>query len=195
MKQMVIIVLATLAVLAAAGCGGSGSGSGSPAAASAPFDQAFVDAMVPHHEQAIEMAKDAKAAGLSQPVLVEIADAIIATQQGEIDRMKDWRGDWFGSSVVDPEGAEGLGLSMNEMGMSSGRMDFASVENVDGAFASMMIAHHEGAIAMARLAQERSDRREIKALADAIVAAQQDEIDLMSEFAADGGHDMSNMGG
>jgi uncharacterized protein (DUF305 family) len=47
--------------------------------------------MVPHHQAAIEMAREAKQARLSQPELISIADDIIATQQAEIDQMLAWR--------------------------------------------------------------------------------------------------------
>jgi uncharacterized protein (DUF305 family) len=180
--------------LVGAGCGGDDDASSSAGDTQpVPFDRAFIDAMVPHHQQAIEMAKDAKAAGLSAPALVDLADAIMTTQQGEIDRMKKWREQWFGSAATDPHGADTLGMTMEEMGMHQGRMDFSAEKDVDAAFASMMIAHHEGAIAMATLARERGQHDEITALADDIIAAQQDEIDVMKEFAGAGGHDMSGM--
>ena len=178
-------------VLVAAGCGGSDD---QEAGAPVPFDRAFIDAMVPHHVQAIEMARSAKAAGLSEPVLVEIADAIEETQQREIDQMKDWRGKWFGSSEIDPDGADSLEMSMEEMGME-GTMDFSEAEDVDGAFATMMVAHHEGAIAMAELAQERSERQEIRSLADEIVAAQEAEVVKLRPFATESMDSMPGMHG
>uniref|UniRef100_UPI003983844A DUF305 domain-containing protein n=1 Tax=Gaiella sp. TaxID=2663207 RepID=UPI003983844A len=145
-------VLTLGALLVGAGCGGESSDSGaSSGKGTVPFDQAFIDAMVPHHEQAIEMAMDAKAAGLSEPALVQIADAVIATQQQEIDQMKAWREEWFGSATIDPAGADALGMSIDEMGMSDTRMDFGAEDDVDGAFASMMADHHQGAIDMAEL--------------------------------------------
>ena len=55
--------------------------------------------------------------------------------------------------------------------------------DVDADFASMMIAHHEGAVLMANMALERSQRDEIRTLARAIVAAQEDEIARMKPFA------------
>ena len=190
-----LVALAAL-VLLAAGCGGDGD-AGAPAtdAQAVPFDRSFIDAMVPHHEQAIEMARAAKAAGLTEPVLVDIADAIVETQQAEIDRMKAWREEWFGSAEIDPEGADALGMSMEEMGMPEGATDFSAEADVDGAFAAMMIAHHEGAIAMAKLARERAQREEIASLAEDIIAAQQEEIETLREFAPAGGHDMDDMGG
>jgi len=176
----------------AAGCGRESS-DGSSQAQAVPFDRAFIDAMVPHHEQAIEMATDAKAAGLAEPALVEIADAVIATQQQEIDQMKGWREDWFGSATIDQAGAEALGMSAEEMGMSGARMDFGAEDDVDAAFASMMVDHHQGAIAMAELAREKAEHAEIVDLAEAIVVAQQNEIDVLHTFAG-GGHDMAGMG-
>ena len=176
--------------LVAAGCGGSDSQDGvasplsSSVASAEPFDRAFIDGMVPHHEEAIAMAKHAKAAGLAEPDLVEIADAIIATQQEEIDQMRRWREDWFGSPVVDPDGAETLGLSMDDMGMQHDATDLSNAEDVDATFATMMIDHHNGAIAMAELARTKGQHAEVRELADAINEAQQREVATMREHAS-----------
>lgn len=150
------------------------------------FDRAFIDAMVPHHESALAMAQEAKDAGLAEPELVAIADAILATQQAEIDQMKSWRQDWFGSSEIDPDGADELGMSMEDMGMTGDSAALAEAEDVDAAFASAMIAHHQGAVAMAELALDRSERPEIRELAQAIVDAQTDEIERMRPYAEEG---------
>ncbi len=84
-----------------------------------PFDRAFIEVMVPHHQAAIEMATEAKDAGLTAPELVEIADDIIATRQPEIDQMLEWREQWFGSKEREPEAAalEVLGLTPAAVGM------------------------------------------------------------------------------
>ncbi len=57
------------------------------------FDIAFLDMMIPHHEGAIEMAKAAKTSA-KHPEIKAMADAIIATQQKEIDQMKQWMKEW-----------------------------------------------------------------------------------------------------
>lgn len=152
--------------------------------AAAPFDRAFIDAMVPHHEAAIAMARTALAAGLKAPALRSIAQAVVSTQQDEIDRMLDWRVEWYGSAELDPNAYAQLGMSMAEMGMEGDASELEGSPDVDADFASMMIAHHEGAVAMANMALERSQRDEIRTLARAIVAAQQDEIARMKPFAA-----------
>jgi len=172
--------------LALAACGGdndaSSDASGTPTGAD--FDRAFIDAMVPHHEGAIEMAEAAKQAGLSQPDLVNVADDILATQQDEIDQMKEWRGDWFGSSTIDPKGAAALGLSESQMGMQHDAGALLSSGDVATDFAQMMITHHEGAIAMAELAADNAEHDELKDLAQQIISAQEREIEVMRPHAS-----------
>jgi uncharacterized protein (DUF305 family) len=181
-----IFAVGLLAVgVTVADCGGEDDGGAQePTVASGvPFDRAFIDAVVPHHQSAIEMAKAAKAEGLSQPALIEIADDIIVTQQEEIDRMLEWREKWYGSREIDPEGAEALGLSEAEMGMEHTAEDIRASVDIDQAFAEMMMAHHEGAITMAELARERAQHDEIKTLAEDIIAAQTRENEILEEHA------------
>jgi uncharacterized protein (DUF305 family) len=187
MTNKILICLAALLLASLlAGCGGDDEDESSGAAASSsavPFDRAFIDAMVAHHESAIEMAEAAKAEGLGQADLVKIAGDIIRTQQAEIGQMKGWRQEWFGSSEIDPEGAEALPLSEAEMGMQHMADDLVGAEDVDQAFASMMIDHHEGAVRMAELAVEQGRHAEIRDLAKRIIAAQEREIEIMQPHA------------
>jgi predicted outer membrane protein len=187
MKKLATLLFAA-AALGVTGCGGDDDGAES-AGGAAPFDRAFIDAMVPHHQAAIAMAKEAKQAGLSQPELISIADDIIGTQQAEIDQMLAWRDQWFGSAEPEPQEAalETLGLTPAEAGMEHGGVDLASVDDVDQTFAGMMIGHHVGAIRMAELAEEEADHDEVKQLAADIITAQQREIEIMEKHAM-GGH-------
>ena len=188
--RIVLVLFASAAALAfAAGCGGDDADeSAAPTATSSsvPFDRAFIDAMVPHHQSAIEMAEAAKEAGLSQPELITVANDIVDSQQAEIDEMLSWRKDWFGSSEIDPEGASELGLSDEAMGMEHGTAEIEGADDVDQAFAAAMIPHHEGAIRMAELALERGQHEEIRKLAEEIISAQQREIEILEPHA--GGH-------
>jgi len=60
-----------------------------------PFDRAFIDAMIPHHQGAIRMARAEIAKGQS-PEAKRLAEAIIEAQTKEIDDMNTWRVDWYG---------------------------------------------------------------------------------------------------
>jgi uncharacterized protein (DUF305 family) len=180
------VVMGTFAVLLSACGGGDSNGDSGATPSGDAFDKAFIDAMVPHHESAIAMANAAKEAGLSQPELIEVADAILATQQLEINQMKDWRGEWFGSRTIDPDGAAALGLSESEMGMDM-EHDVGVLEdstNIDTDFAQMMITHHQGAITMAKLAADKAEHEELKDLAEEIIEAQEREIEVMRPHAS-----------
>lgn len=185
------VVLIGLAVTSTVACGGSertATTESTTAASEIPFDRAFIDAMVPHHEAAIVMAKAEKRAVLKQPDLLRIAGDIVLTQQEEIDQMRRWRRKWFGSSAIDPDGGDALGLSEQEMGMQHAP-DFSTADDVDQTFASMMIEHHQGAVQMARLALDRAQHSQIKNLASAIIKAQEREIAVMKPHAEGMHHD------
>lgn len=188
-RLLATAALAALLVVALAGCGGDdgeAAQTGTGPVAGEDFDRAFIDAMVPHHESAIEMARAAKEAGLASPEVRQVADDILATQQEEIDRMKEWREEWFGSAEIDEGGAAGLGLSEAEMGMGHDASALAEADDVDAEFAAMMIDHHAGAIAMAKLAEGRAAHEELEELARAIVDAQEREIAVLEPHATAG---------
>ena len=59
-----------------------------------PFDLRFIEAMIPHHQSAIEMAKDAQQKA-EHTEIKTLADNIITAQEGEIKQMQQWKKDWF----------------------------------------------------------------------------------------------------
>jgi uncharacterized protein (DUF305 family) len=63
-----------------------------------PFDRAFIDAMVHHHQGAIAMAKAELAKG-RDPQVRSLARRIIDQQQREIAQMNAWRKRWYGAPV------------------------------------------------------------------------------------------------
>lgn len=62
------------------------------------FDKAFIDAMIPHHQSAIMMAKKEIDQG-TNPEVVKIAKAVVAAQTKEIAEMQSWRIDWYGEPL------------------------------------------------------------------------------------------------
>jgi uncharacterized protein (DUF305 family) len=60
-----------------------------------PFDREFIDAMIPHHQGAIRMARVELERG-DNPELKRLAQAIVDAQSNEIDEMNMWRVAWYG---------------------------------------------------------------------------------------------------
>lgn len=69
-----------------------------------PFDLAFLDAMIPHHEGALLMAQ--ACAARSEHVEVKtLAANILRDQEREIAQMRDWRAAWYPTAPAIPAAA------------------------------------------------------------------------------------------
>jgi uncharacterized protein (DUF305 family) len=137
-----------------------------------PYDALFIDSMIMHHEGAITMAQQAQTEA-ERPEIKQLAEAIITAQEREIAQMQQWRTAWF-PDLADTQG----------MGMDMGTMEVADDPSkpFDQRFIEAMIPHHEGAIMMAKDAQQNAERAEIKQLAGEIITAQEAEIAQMRQW-------------
>ena len=140
-------------------------------------DKAFIDAMVPHHQGAIAMARVALK-NAEHEEIKELSRNIISSQQAEIEELKAIKKEEFGTSNVPMEMSQ---EQMRSMGMMDPQQ-LANKEPFDKAFIDAMIPHHQSAIEMAQVAYEKSRIPEIKELAKNIVSAQQREIEQMKEW-------------
>lgn len=76
-------------------------------------------------------------------------------------------------------------MSMADMNKE---LENLSGDAYDKAFIEMMIAHHQGAIDMAKLSPERAKHQEIKDLSLGIISAQEKEISDMRQWQKDWGY-------
>jgi uncharacterized protein (DUF305 family) len=60
-----------------------------------PFEQRFIEAMIEHHQGAIDMAREAQTRAEHAEVR-QLAEEIIQAQQTEIQMMEQWQRQWFG---------------------------------------------------------------------------------------------------
>ncbi|MFL6053018.1 MAG: DUF305 domain-containing protein [Actinoallomurus sp.] len=193
MKRAFSVVVVPVAALTLAACGGGhdkGSGHSmnghsmgpSMSMSSAPAtaghnaqDVMFAQMMVPHHQQAITMAKQATTKAPS-PEVKKLAAQIENAQQPEIDKMTGWLRAW-GASMPSPGGMHmGEGM-MSERDMK--KLDALSGKAFDKAFLQMMIKHHQGAIAMAKTEQAQGSNADATALAGSIISSQNAEVTTM----------------
>lgn len=141
-------------------------------------DKRFIDAMVPHHEGAIEMAKVALK-NAEHKEIMELSHNIIASQQAEIEELKSIKQEEFGTSRVPMQMSP---KQMRSMGMMMNPGELAESKPFDKAFIDAMIPHHESAIEMANVALKESKNPQIKELAGNIVSAQEREIKQMKQW-------------
>jgi uncharacterized protein (DUF305 family) len=151
------------------------------------FDLRFIDAMIPHHQGAIAMAKDVQQQS-QQPELQKMTTAIIQAQEQEIAEMKQWRKNWYPQAPETPmtyDTTQNKTVPMPSAHRQSLMMHQslgAAGAEFESRFIDAMIPHHQGAIAMAKEALEKSQRPEIKQLAQAIIQSQQAEIEQMQQW-------------
>jgi uncharacterized protein (DUF305 family) len=151
------------------------------------IDLRFIDAMIPHHQGAVEMAK-AALENSARPEMKQLAEAIIAAQEQEIQQMRDWRRAWYPDAsdepmMYDAEMGHMMPMSEEMRSMMMMNMDLGAADDqFDLRFINGMIPHHEGALVMAQEILEKSDRPEIKQLAQNILSSQQQEIEQMKAW-------------
>jgi uncharacterized protein (DUF305 family) len=141
-------------------------------------DEAFIDAMVPHHQGAIAMANVALE-NAEHEEIKELSRNIVSTQHAEIEELKAIKKQEFGTSEVPMEMSS---KQMRDMGMMMDPQALAEENPFDRAFIDAMIPHHRSAIEMAKVAKKRSENARIKELAGNIVSAQKGEIEQMRHW-------------
>ena len=124
-----------------------------------------------------------------RPQIKKLARNIIETQsKEENEQLSQWRRKWYPQASKEPVVYDAQSKSLMPMSPAQ-QQTMAMVQNLGNAdpqfdlrFMNAMIAHHEGAIAMAQDAMKKSMRPEIKQLAQDITTSQQAEIDQMKRW-------------
>ena len=153
---------------------------------SADFNDAdvmFAQMMIPHHQQAIAMSDIAlDPNSQASAAIIALATQIKGAQDPEISQMKNLLTTWGKSMEMG---------SMAHSSMMSGMLSLEEMDTLgqlkgaefDKAWAKGMIAHHEGAIAMANEVLANGKNSEILALANAVVSGQSAEIKTLKPLA------------
>ena len=139
-------------------------------------DVKFVQGMIPHHEQAVEMSDMMTGRTVSEATAV-LAEQIRAAQTTEVALMRGFLAEW--GVEMDPHAGHSGDHSMGEGMMSNEQLD--ELESADGVdfermWLTLMLEHHKGAIAMASAVLANGAEPRVRALAEAIITAQQAEI-------------------
>jgi uncharacterized protein (DUF305 family) len=196
-RRTALAVTALTAAVTLAACGNdsdSGSHSGGHTAASASAsassstgadahnaqDVSFAQGMIPHHRQALEMARLA-AGRASSAQVKDLAARIEKAQDPEITTMSGWLTAWdekvpsSGASMdsmpgMDHGSGSGMAGMMDPKDMTM--LEKASGKDFDTMFLTMMVEHHEGAVKMAGTEQAKGSYGPAKSMAGDIVKGQ-----------------------
>ena len=171
------LVAAALALTACSGSSGTADASASASASSHnDADVTFAQGMVPHHQQAVEMAQLVPDRS-TDPQVLDLARRIEAAQGPEIDTLQGWLSDWGTAG----EGTDHSGMAMG--GMMSDQ-DMADLQAATGTafgrlWLQLMLEHHTGAVGMAQTEIADGQDPDAVAMAQDIVASQSAEITEM----------------
>ncbi|MDH6197498.1 uncharacterized protein (DUF305 family) [Mycobacterium frederiksbergense] len=205
-KLMMLSAGAAVAAVLVAGCSGNTADqqAKNPAATStamsapAPGSEAeqeanndadvmFAQHMIPHHQQAVEMSDVLLAKTGIDARVSQLATQIKAAQAPEIAQMQGWLKDWGNPPMPSmTHGDMGHDTMPAMQGMVS-EADMTALRNAQGVEAAKlylthMIAHHEGAITMAKDEIDRGEYADAIEMARAIVTTQEQEIDTMRQI-------------
>lgn len=142
-------------------------------------DIMFLQMMIPHHEQAIEMSRLASSNGAS-PAVQQLAEAIASAQAPEIEQMRAWL-----EGVHAPDMMGHGHMPMSGVLSASQMSELASARGAefDRLYIEGMIGHHQGAVQMAQDELVAGEDPKVIALAKQIIASQTAEITQMQSMA------------
>ena len=164
---------------------GSGSGHmghGSSSSSNANYtgaDIMFLQMMIPHHQQAIDISNLAMKAS-QDAELKELAKIIARDQAAEIKQMKAW--------LTDAVASEDMGHSMDGMGGMLNDDELAALSAATGKefdvlWLKGMTEHHDGAIHMTQMIED-AQNADIKVFGTKVIKDQSEQIDQMKKMLA-----------
>lgn len=138
-------------------------------------EKEFITEMIPHHQEAVDTARQVLARGATTPEIKILMENIITAQEKEIADMKSWYQTWY-NTPYQPSG--------NYRPMMRDLSKLSSKE-LDKVFLEDMVMHHMGAIMMAHSVQSYIKHTEIQDLTNAIIETQSEEIQLMRRLSTE----------
>ncbi|MFJ4786676.1 DUF305 domain-containing protein [Streptomyces sp. NPDC088794] len=193
-RRVALVAAAVSTALVLAACGSEDGDSGHGATASSTGtgtgarshnaqDVSFAQGMIPHHQEALEMASLA-ADRASSAQVKSLASRIEKAQDPEIRTMSGWLKAW----------GEKPGMNHSEHSRMPGMMadqDMTELKKASGTafdtmFLTMMTEHHQGAVTMANTEKSKGGYGPAKDMAGDIVTGQTAEIAEMKKLLGKG---------
>lgn len=181
MRTALISAAIAAAFFGIAACGATPTSTpvSTPARTRNDADVTFAQRMIPHHQQAVEMA-ELVGGRTENPSVVDLAGRIKAAQQPEIDQMTSWLKAWDKPTASEHSGHTMPGVVVTE------RLKQFTGSEFDRMWLSSMIEHHRGAVEMAKTEVEKGSDDATEKLAGKVIEDQQAEIATMTALLPQG---------
>jgi uncharacterized protein (DUF305 family) len=151
--------------------GSMGMHNNSGAARYTGADVMFLQMMIPHHQQAIDISNIALKTS-KDPELLALAKTIIKAQSAEIIQMQSWLNNSNSNSGMG-HSMDGMGGMLDDAELSA--LSAATGKTFDSLWLKGMIGHHDGAIHMTTMIQDATNS-EIKTFGENVVKDQSAQI-------------------
>ena len=142
-------------------------------------DIMFLQMMIPHHQQAIDISNLAMKSS-QDAELIELAKIIARDQAAEIKQMKAWLTD-AGASEDMGHSMDGMGGMLNDDELAA--LSAATGKEFDVLWLKGMTEHHDGAIHMTQMIED-AQNADIKAFGTKVIKDQSEQIDQMKKMLA-----------
>jgi uncharacterized protein (DUF305 family) len=134
-------------------------------------DEEFINQMIPHHQEAIDTSNIVLNKS-ENATLKQFAEGVVSIQTTEINQMKEWYSTWFSKEY-----------SPNSKYMPMmGNLNQLAGEELEKKYITGMIAHHKGAIDMAKQILPKTQKAEIKKMAEDIISVQTEEVNTLQSM-------------
>lgn len=163
------------------------SSSGAQQMGDMPYDLHFIDMMIMHHQEGIEMAQMAQTKAQNAKVKA-FATKTAADQQKDIDELQAHRNHWYaGKPPMDPAAMHSMMQNMHpgmNMDMEDTRRKLMAANGTafDRLFLDTMIHHHQMAVGMGKDATTKAEHAEMKEFARKEIVKQNAEIAEMNRL-------------
>ena len=142
-------------------------------------DIMFLQMMIPHHQQAVDIS-DLAISKSKDAELLALAKKIRADQAAEIVQMKAWLKD-AGASEDMGHSMDGMGGMLNDAELSALKIESGS--KFDILWLKGMTGHHDGAIHMTQMIED-AQNADIKVFGTKVIKDQSEQIDQMKKMLA-----------
>jgi uncharacterized protein (DUF305 family) len=145
-------------------------------------DVMFLQMLIPHHEQGVQLAELA-AELATRPEVRDFAAAVEVTQRDELEDVQAWLDDWGQPTAADPDPnahhGHGDGLHAPDPAVVTALAE-TKPDLFDMTFLNLLTGHQHGAVELARMELKSGKHQSAVDLADRIVQSRTAQVKQMA---------------